>query len=37
VFEVDEKPKTREKDVEREEYIKNKLKCVFIRIPTYNS
>jgi len=37
VFEVDEKPKNREKDVEREEYIKNKLKCVFIRIPTYNS
>lgn len=35
VVEVDEKPKVRIKDIEREEFIKNKLNCQFMRIPTY--
>ena len=35
VYEVDERPKIKQKDIERENYIKNKLNCRFIRIPTY--
>ena len=35
VFEVDERPKIKEKDILRENIIKNELNCNFIRIPTY--
>lgn len=36
VLEVDERPKNRPRDIERENIIKNKLNCEFIRIPTYD-
>ena len=35
-IEVDEKPKITEKDIEREEFIKQKLGCRFLRIKDYN-
>ena len=35
VFEIDEKPKINQKDIERENVIKNELNCIFIRIPTW--
>ena len=34
-IEIDERPKTKQRDIEREGLIKSKLKCSFIRIPTY--
>jgi len=36
VFEVDEIPKIREKDVERQKIIENKLGCKFVRINDYD-
>ena len=35
-IEVDERPKIKEKDIEREKIIKNKLKCKLIRIKDYD-
>ena len=35
VFEVDEKPKIKDKDLYRENLIKNELNCEFMRIPTW--
>jgi len=35
VFEIDEIPNIKEKDMRREHEIKNNLNCTFIRIPTY--
>jgi len=35
VFEIDERPKIKEKDIGRENLIKQELNCTFIRIPTY--
>ena len=35
VIEVDERPKIRDKDLERENIIKNELNCSFIRIDDY--
>ena len=34
-IEVDERPKTKKKDIEREEFIKQKLGCQFLRIKDY--
>lgn len=34
-IEVDERPKNNEKDIEREQEIKQNLNCEFLRIPTY--
>ena len=36
VFEVDEKPKIKEQDIQRENNIRNELNCTFIRIPTWS-
>ncbi len=36
VIEVDERPKSREKDIEREQIIKKTLNCEFLRIKDYN-
>jgi very-short-patch-repair endonuclease len=35
VVEVDERPKINERDIRREHYIRNKLKCKFVRIKDY--
>lgn len=35
VFEIDERPKIKERDIERENIIKNELNCTFVRVPTY--
>ena len=36
IIEVDERPKNTEKDIEREQIIKNTLNCKFLRIKDYN-
>lgn len=36
VIEVDERPKNKEKDIERQKIIEEKLKCKFIRIKDYD-
>lgn len=35
VYEIDERPKNRERDIIREKEIKNELKCIFVRINDY--
>lgn len=35
VFEVDERPKNNQRDIERENTIKQELNCTFVRIPTW--
>jgi very-short-patch-repair endonuclease len=35
VIEIDERPKTKQRDIDRENYIKNKLNCKFVRIKDY--